>query len=179
MNASLPAAHPEVILYVDEFSNYNDTRLGICSIRLLNRLGIKVNIVDHPVSARTYISKGLLIKARKIARKNVEVLSPLVSEDRPLVGIEPSAILGFRDEFPELVGKDHKQQASELAKHSYTLEEYLDMAYKKGWFDKSLFTRETRELKHQSHPQGAFYSGELHGGRDSFGLLRHGRFLWV
>jgi FAD/FMN-containing dehydrogenase/Fe-S oxidoreductase len=153
LNASLPAGHSEVILYVDEFSNYNDTQLGICSIRLLNRLGIKVEIVDHPVSARTYISKGLLIKARKIARKNVEVLFPLVSEDRPLVGIEPSAILGFRDEFPELVGKGQKQQATELAKHCYSLEEYLDMAYEKGWFDKSLFTREARELKLHGHCQ--------------------------
>jgi Fe-S oxidoreductase len=153
LNDSLPEGHPELILYVDEFSNYNDTQLGICSIRLLNRLGIKINIVDHPVSARTYISKGLLIIARKIARKNVAVLSPLVSENRPLVGIEPSAILGFRDEFPDLVGKEHKQQALELAKHCFTLEEYLDMAYEKGWFDKSLFTRETRELKLHGHCQ--------------------------
>jgi Fe-S oxidoreductase len=153
LNESLPAGNPEVILYVDEFTNYNDTKLGVCSIRLLNKLGIKVRIEDHPVSARTYISKGLLIKARKIARENVAVLSRKVSEKRPLVGIEPSAILGFRDEFPELVGKEQKEQAQALAGHCYTLEEYLDMAYEKGWFDQSLFTKEAMDLKFHGHCQ--------------------------
>jgi Fe-S oxidoreductase len=153
LNNALPLHASEVVLYVDEFSNYNDTSLGITSIRLLNRLGIRVLIVDHPVSARTYISKGLLKKARQIARKNVAVLSAVVSDDRPLVGIEPSAILGFRDEFPELVGKEHKEQAQALAVHCYTLEEYLDGAYERGDFDNSLFTREAAELKLHGHCQ--------------------------
>jgi ferredoxin len=78
LNDSLPPGSAEVILYVDEFSNYNDSSLGITCIRLLNRLGIKIIIVDHPVSARTYISKGLLKQARRIARKNVEILSRVV-----------------------------------------------------------------------------------------------------
>lgn len=153
LNEALPLDAPEVVLYVDEFSNYNDTTLGMTSIRLLNKLGIRVLIVDHPVSARTYISKGLLKKARQIARKNVAALSAVVSEKRPLVGIEPSAILGFRDEFPELVGKEHKDQAQALAAHCYTLEEYLDQAYEKGYFDKSLFTQEAAELKLHGHCQ--------------------------
>jgi Fe-S oxidoreductase len=153
LNASLPAGSPEIILYVDEFTNYNDTRLGLCSIRLFHRLGIKVKVVDHPVSARTYISKGLLIRARKIARKNVEVLFPLVSEERPLVGIEPSAILGFRDEFPELVGKELKEQAMALADHCYTLEEYIDMAHAKKWFSTDLFTKEPAEVLLHGHCQ--------------------------
>ncbi len=153
LNEALPADAPEVILYVDEFTNYNDTTLGMTSIRLLNRLGIRVHILDHPVSARTYISKGLLKKARKIARKNVAVLSPEVSENKPLVGIEPSAILGFRDEFPELVGKEYKEQAVALSEHCYTIEEYLDRAFDRGLFDKSLFTKEAAELKVHGHCQ--------------------------
>ena len=153
LNEALKADGPEVILYVDEFTNYNDTRLGMTSIRLLNRLGIRVNIVDHPVSARTYISKGLLKKARKIARENVAVLWPEVSEEKPLVGIEPSAILGFRDEFPELVGKEHKEQAVALSEHCYTIEEYLDRSFERGLFDKSLFTKEAGELKVHGHCQ--------------------------
>ena len=153
LNGALQADAPEVILYVDEFTNYNDTNLGITSIRLLNKLGIRVHILDHPVSARTYISKGLLKKARKIARKNVAVLWPEVSEEKPLVGIEPSAILGFRDEFPELVGKEHKEQALALSEHCFTIEEYLDTAFDRGLFDQSLFTREAGELKVHGHCQ--------------------------
>jgi len=153
LNQSLPEESRRVILYVDEFTNYNDTLLGITAIRLLNRLGVRVLVVKHPVSARTFISKGLLKKAQQIARKNVTVLEALVSEEIPLVGIEPSAILGFRDEFPELVGKDLTTRAKALAENSYTIEEYLVRLFDEGGFDDSLFSRETRQLKLHGHCQ--------------------------
>ena len=153
LNNALPADAPEVVLYMDEFSNYNDSALGIIAIRLLNRLGIRIIIVKHPVSGRTYISKGLLKKARQIARKNVELLSAVVTAERPLVGIEPSAILGFRDEFPELVKKDMIERARELAEHCMTIEEYLDSAFKKKIFDNSLFTKEKVSIKLHGHCQ--------------------------
>ena len=153
LNNALPADAPEVVLYVDEFSNYNDSALGIIAIRLLNRLGIRIIIVKHPVSGRTYISKGLLKKARQIASKNVDLLSAVVTAERPLVGIEPSAILGFRDEFPELVKKDMIERARELAEHCMTIEEYLDSAFKKKIFDNSLFTREKVSIKLHGHCQ--------------------------
>ena len=54
----------------------------------------------HSESARAYISKGFLEQAKTIATENVNTFSTLVSKDIPLVGIEPSAILGFRDEYP-------------------------------------------------------------------------------
>jgi FAD/FMN-containing dehydrogenase/Fe-S oxidoreductase len=153
LNTALPADAPEVVLYVDEFSSYNDTDLGITSIRLLNRLGIRIIIVKHPVSGRTYISKGLLKRARKIARKNVELLSAVVKPERPLVGIEPSAILGFRDEFPELVGKEMSGRAKTLAEHCMTIEEYLDRAFEQQLFDNSLFTSEKARIKLHGHCQ--------------------------
>jgi len=153
LNNALPADAPEVVLYVDEFSNYNDSALGIIAIRLLNRLGIRIIIVKHPVSGRTYISKGLLKKARQIASKNVDLLSAVVTAERPLVGIEPSAILGFRDEFPELVKKDMIERARELAEHCMTIEEYLDSAFKKKLFDNSLFTKEKVSIKLHGHCQ--------------------------
>ena len=153
LNRALPVDAPELVLYVDEFSNYNDTSLGITSIRFFNRLGIRVLIIKHPVSGRTYISKGLLKKARQLARKNVEMLSGIVSAQRPLVGIEPSAILGFRDEFPELVGADLKGRAEELSRHCFTIEEYLDRAAENGSLDSSLFTEEKNKLKLHGHCQ--------------------------
>jgi len=69
------------------------------------------------------------------------------------VGIEPSAILGFRDEFPELVGQKMKVLAEELSKYCYTLEEYLDQAFEQGVFDSSLFSTEKRNLKLHGHCQ--------------------------
>jgi FAD/FMN-containing dehydrogenase/Fe-S oxidoreductase len=153
LNNSLSAGAPEIVLYMDEFTNFNDTSLGITSIRLLNRLGIRVLLVKHPVSARTYISKGLLRKAREIARKNISLLAPLVSAERPLVGIEPSAILGFRDEFPELVGREMSSKARILAGQSYTMEEYLVEAFEAGRFDTGLFTENAAEIVLHGHCQ--------------------------
>jgi len=153
LNNGLPEEAPRIILYVDEFTNFNDASLGITTIRLLNKLGIRVLIVKHPVSARTYISKGLLRKAKQIARQNISVLAPLVSQEVPLVGIEPSAILGFRDEFPELVGEDLASQASALSEHCYTIEEYLSKAFEEKRFDNSLFTKDSKQLKLHGHCQ--------------------------
>jgi len=110
-------------------------------------------LVNHPLSARTFISKGLLKRARGLARKNVSILAPLVSDERPLVGIEPSAILGFRDEFPELVGKDLAEDARRLASRSFTMEEYLVQAFENKRFDQRLFTTEKQELKLHGHCQ--------------------------
>jgi len=153
MNETLHPSAPSVILFVDEFTNYNDTSLGITAIRLLNRLGIKVLVEKHTVSGRTFISKGFLRKARTAARKNVARLAPRVSDEVPLVGIEPSAILSFRDEVPELVGAGLKDDAVRLSENSYTVEEYIAKAWDEGRVDRSIFTSKKAEIKLHGHCQ--------------------------
>jgi FAD/FMN-containing dehydrogenase/Fe-S oxidoreductase len=114
-----------VYLFADEFSNFNDVEIGIKAIRLLNALGYKVIIPDHKESGRTYLSKGMIRKAKKLAIKNVGKLKDLVTENTPLIGIEPSAILTFRDEYPELVTPKLKEAAKNLAKNCLLFEEFL------------------------------------------------------
>ena len=88
-----------VYLFCDEYTNHFDVEIGKKTILLLNELGYNVLMPDHSESARAYISKGFLEEAKTIATENVSTFSTLVSKDTPLVGIEPSAILGFRDEY--------------------------------------------------------------------------------
>src|SRR5450432_691084 len=83
----------KVYLFCDEFTNYNDTKIGITSILLLEKLGYEVIIPEHEESGRAWLSKGLIRKAKTIANKNIELLHPLINESSPLIGIEPSAIL--------------------------------------------------------------------------------------
>ena len=142
-----------VFLFLDEFTNYNDTQLGEKSIKLLTKLGYQVNIPKHSLSGRTFLSKGLLRSARKIAIKNVELLSDKVSDESPLVGLEPSAILGFRDEYPELVGEALKDKANTLAKQSFMLDEFLATEIRKGNINKKLFSDEKRSIKLHGHCQ--------------------------
>jgi len=121
------SSHPDhkVVLFCDEFTDYLDAPIGMDLVNLLDSLGIGITIPKHRESARTFISKGLLDKARTIAEANVDLLHPLVGEDAPLVGIEPSAILTFRDEYPDLVRKPWKKKAVEIARHTLLVEEYL------------------------------------------------------
>src|ERR1700719_314270 len=96
-------ANGRVFLFCDEFTNFNDVEAGIKAVRLLNRLGYEIVIPNHVDSGRAQISTGLLRDAQRLAIRNVELLKNLVTSDTPLIGIEPSAILGFRDEVPDLV----------------------------------------------------------------------------
>jgi Fe-S oxidoreductase len=114
-----------VYLFADEFTNFNDVGIGIKAIKLLNILGYKVIIPDHAESGRTWLSKGLIRKAKMLANKNVRKLKDLVSGNTPLIGIEPSAILTFRDEYPELVDKELREAAKELAKNVLLFDEFV------------------------------------------------------
>lgn len=142
-----------VSLFLDEFTNYNDTQVGEKAIKLLTKLGYQVIIPKHSLSGRTFLSKGLLRSARKIAIKNVELLSDKVSDESPLIGLEPSAILGFRDEYPELVGEALKEKANALAKRSFMLDEFLAAEIRKGKISKKLFSDESRLVKLHGHCQ--------------------------
>ena len=94
-------------------------------MRLLNRLGYEVVIPNHVDSGRAQISKGLLRDAQRLATRNVELLKDVVISETPLVGIEPSAILGFRDEVPDLVPEHLTDAANALAKDALLLEEFI------------------------------------------------------
>lgn len=152
-NSSLSHEAPEVILFIDEFSDYNDADLGVKTIKLLNSIGYKVIIVNNVESGRTFISKGLLRSARKKAIINILLFKDLVSDSIPLIGVEPSAILSFRDEYPDLVRGELKNSANEIARNTFTIEEFLAREMKAGKISKELFTKEKREIKLHGHCQ--------------------------
>lgn len=142
-----------VCLFVDEFTNYNDTETGIAAVRLLTGLGYKVITVKHGESARTYLSKGLIRKAAKIIRGNIDSLSGLICEEIPLLGVEPSAILGFRDEYPELAGNDRKIMADKIAQNTFMIDEFIVREYKAGRIYRDLFEDKEMEILLHGHCQ--------------------------
>jgi FAD/FMN-containing dehydrogenase/Fe-S oxidoreductase len=142
----------KVLLFCDEFTNYNDTEVGIKTILLLNALGYEVRLAAHQESARTYLSKGLLRQARKIAYQNIQALAPLVSQEMPLIGIEPSAILSFRDEYIDLMRGNMQTKAEKLAQHCFLLEEFLAAEIEAGHLRKEQFDNpEKRIIKVHGH----------------------------
>ena len=141
----------KVNLFCDEFTNFNDAAIGIKAVQLLERLGYEVNLPDHEESGRTYLSKGLVREAKKLAMKNVAKLSPVVTADVPLIGVEPSAILTFRDEYLDLVEEDLYPQAQKLALNSFLIDEFICAEIGKGNITKELFTTEKRLIKLHGH----------------------------
>lgn len=160
--ARTTGASGKVYLFCDEFTNFNDTGTGIHAIQLLERLGYEVVIPAHEESGRASLSKGLLRKAKALANKNIALLSPLISEETPLIGIEPSAILTFRDEYIDL-SEDHLwEKARQLARHVYTIEEFLAREIDKGKIQSSSFTQAKQHIKLHGHCQQKALSSVSH-----------------
>lgn len=144
---------PEVYFFLDEFTNYLDAETGIAAIKLLTKLGYRVRFLPAKESGRTFISKGLLRKARKIADYNVKLFRRQVNQNQILIGIEPSAILAFRDEYPELVSTGLRDDACNLAKNCYTFDEFIAKEFDAGHIDRKLFTTEKQHVKLHGHCQ--------------------------
>ena len=141
----------KVWFFCDEFTNYNDVEIGIKAIRLLTRLGYEVAIPRHVESGRAYISKGLLKEAQTLAWQNIEHLKDIVSEETPLIGIEPSAILGFRDEYLRLANEGLLSAAKNLGKCSLLVDEFIAGEIKKGKITSCSFTKDKMTIKLHGH----------------------------
>ncbi len=140
-----------VYLFVDEFTEYNDTEIGIKAVELLSRLGYEVKIAPHKESGRTFLSKGLVRKAAKLANYNVNAFKDIVNDETPLIGIEPSGILSFRDEYPDLVDKSLRNTARLLAKNALMFDEFFEREMKAGRISKNLFTSDHLKIKLHGH----------------------------
>ena len=148
-----PLAGRKVYLFCDEFTNYNDVPVGQKAIKLLGRLGYEVIMPKHGESGRAALSKGMLKYAKTLANRNVRDLRGIINDDLPLVGLEPSAILTFRDEYPDLVDESLAGDARELAKHALTFEEFIARELDAKRIDPALFTDEKRLIKLHGHCQ--------------------------
>ncbi len=140
-----------VYLFADEFTNYNEVDLGKKAVLLLNELGFGVKIPHGVISGRSYLSKGMLIEAKKIAEKNIAILSEIITGEHPLVGIEPSAILTFRDEIPDLVTTELRDKAKKIAKNSLLIDEFLSVQIKSKKIQQSDFSQESKKIMLHGH----------------------------
>ncbi len=141
----------QVYLFIDEFTNFYDDVIGRDCIEVLSKLGYEVIISDHKESGRSFISKGLLDEAKKLANQNVEFFKDKINKDVPLVGIEPSAILTFRDEYLRLA--DDKEIANEISKFTFTIEEFIEKEIKNRHIRENQFTLRSKTIKVHGHCQ--------------------------
>ncbi|MBP7477998.1 MAG: FAD-binding protein, partial [Chitinophagales bacterium] len=141
----------KVYLFCDEFTNYNDVEIGKKAIQLLTKLGYQVEIPEHVDSGRSFISKGFLKEAKELAEENIQLLRGKINAENPLIGIEPSCILGFRDEIPKMVDASLKSDATNLSQHSYLIDEFIANEIKLGNIQKEQFTQDKKQVVLHGH----------------------------
>ncbi|MBN1252356.1 MAG: FAD-binding protein [Bacteroidales bacterium] len=145
----------KVYLFADEFTNFNDADIGIKTILLLEKLNYQVIIPKHFDSGRTFLSKGLIKKAKVIAEQNINLFKDLITDKNPLIGIEPSTILTFRDEYLDFFDKesDTYKSAKKISANTFMIDEFLAGEMKSGNISKELFTKEAKKIKLHGHCQ--------------------------
>ena len=138
-----------VYVFCDEFTNFYDTEIGKDTITVLKRLGYNPTFINHPESGRSFISKGFLKEAKALANENVSIFKELITEETPLVGIEPSAILTFRDEYIRLA--DDVNSATVISKNTFTIEEFILKEFESGNIRTNQFSAEEKLVKIHGH----------------------------
>lgn len=137
-----------VILFIDEFSKHLDITVAQDAIEVLCRLQYDVALYIGD-SGRSFLSKGFLPEAKQLAEKHITYFSKKEHQHIPILGLEPSAILSFRDEYPDLVSD--KSKALEVAKHTFLIEEFLAKAIQQNEIDATMFTAAHRIIKIHAH----------------------------
>lgn len=143
----------KVYLFCDEFTNYNDVEIGMTAVKTLQKLGYEVLLPKHYASGRAFLSKGMLDDAKVLANKNVAALKDIITSDTPLIGIEPSAILTFRDEYPEIVDESLAEAAATLAKNTLMIDEFIAREIDKKNIRREQFRQDKKLIKLHGHCQ--------------------------
>ena len=146
-----PAEGRKVYLFADEFTNHQEAELGLTFAKLLIKLGYQVEIPKHVESGRAAFSKGCLKLAKKYAIKNVQMLSVIVNDEIPLVGIEPSCILSFRDEYSDIVPAEMRDTAKQLAKNCLLFDEFIMREVEAGRISSEAFKEINAEIYLHGH----------------------------
>jgi FAD/FMN-containing dehydrogenase/Fe-S oxidoreductase len=150
----------EVVLFADTFNRYFERENLDAAYKVLVAAGYKVHCVKpadgskRPLCCgRTFFSIGKVEEARKEAERSLTALLPFVERGVAVVGLEPSCILGFRDEVPALLKNN---AAKKLAAHALTFEEFLLREHEAGRLKLPLSEAKRRALVHGHCHQKSF-----------------------
>ncbi|HTE13900.1 MAG TPA: FAD-linked oxidase C-terminal domain-containing protein, partial [Burkholderiales bacterium] len=120
--------HREIVLFIDTFNNYFEPENAQAALKVLQAAGYTVHIPhakneSRPLCCgRTFLANGMVDKARAEAQRTIDTLLPYIERGVPIIGLEPSCLLGMRDEFVSMMPNP---QSAELALNAYLLEEFI------------------------------------------------------
>jgi Fe-S oxidoreductase len=143
---------PEVFVLIDTFNRYFEPENARAAVAVLTAAGYQVHLPPaadggRPLCCgRTFLAAGLVDEARAEARRTIETLKPYVERGVPVVGLEPSCLLGLRDEFLSLLPG---AESGKLAMNAFLFEEFLAREHAAGRLNLKL--RPLREKKAWLH----------------------------
>jgi Fe-S oxidoreductase len=150
----------EVVLLADTFNRYFERENLDAAVTVLQAAGYTVHIAKpadgskRPLCCgRTFLSVGKVDEARREAERVIAAVEPFVKRGVAVVGLEPSCILGFRDEVPAMI---KTEGAGQLALHALMFEEFLVREAALGRLDLKLKPIAKRALVHGHCHQKAF-----------------------
>ncbi len=155
-----PAGSPErggVILFTDPYTEYLEPHVGIAAVDVLERAGFSVAPTHRVESGRVQLSQGLMRKARRLLDAAIDRLYPAAVRGETILGLEPSEILTFRDEAPDLVSPELREKARVVAGRARLFEEFV--AEEARRFAALAFDQEPRRLLVHGHCHAKALSG--------------------
>jgi Fe-S oxidoreductase len=152
-----PENGPEVVLFADTFNRYHERENLDAALGVLVKAGYRVHLAgrtERPLCCgRTFLAAGLVSEARLEADRAMAALVPFARRGVPIVGLEPSCLLTFRDEMPALrPGPD----AALLATRTFLFEEFVAREMDEGRFRVGLGPIGPKALLHGHCHQKAF-----------------------
>jgi FAD/FMN-containing dehydrogenase/Fe-S oxidoreductase len=150
----------DVVLFADTFNRYFERENVDAALSVLQAAGYRVHVAtpvgddSRPLCCgRTFLSVGLVDEARQEAERVLAALEPYLARGVPVIGLEPSCILGFRDELPALIPGEASQR---LAAHAFLFEEFLAREAEAGRLKLALRPVAERALLHGHCHQKSF-----------------------
>jgi Fe-S oxidoreductase len=149
----------EVVLFADTFNRYFEPENVEAAVSVLLAAGCRVHLPQQGLRplccGRTFLTTGKIDEARREAQRSLEALAPYVGRGVPVIGLEPSCLMTFRDEIPALL---QTEAARQVATRALMFEEFV-----------------AQELKPDSIPLGpvarrALLHGHCH--QKSFDVMR-------
>jgi FAD/FMN-containing dehydrogenase/Fe-S oxidoreductase len=145
----LRGAGREVLVFVDTFNRWFEPHNARAAMRVLQAAGYKVSAAQPLVRGRplccgrTFLAAGMAEQAKVEARRTLDALRPYVASGVPIIGLEPSCLFSFRDEYGALF-----DDGGALADHAMLFEEFL--------------AREPGELRLKEMKQHVLLHGHCH-----------------
>jgi Fe-S oxidoreductase len=149
----------EVAMFADTFNRYFERENLDAALKVLHAGGYRVHVAKADREARplccgrTFLAVGAVKEAREEAERTLKALTPFVARGVPIVGLEPSCILGFRDEVPALL---KSEGARKLASSTFLFEEFIAREAQTGRLKLPLKEAKTGALLHGHCHQNAF-----------------------